>query len=83
VSRNPTHDERIAHMEYLSQATGITTSADHFLAGVDYARAAVAELIEAVADIRATRGGTMALGVQDARTVRLWAALARVKGGAA
>lgn len=47
MSRNPTHDERIAHMEYLSQATGITTSTDHFLAGVDYARAAVAELIEA------------------------------------
>lgn len=46
------------------------------------ARAAVAELIEAVHAIRATRGGTMALGAADPRTVRLWDALARVQGGA-
>ncbi|HBS63190.1 MAG TPA: hypothetical protein DEB32_10835 [Stenotrophomonas sp.] len=47
------------------------------------ARAAVAELIEAVEATRATRGGIMGLGAQDARTVRLWNAVARAKGGAA
>ncbi|WP_441253641.1 hypothetical protein [Bradyrhizobium sp. 613_E4_N2_2] len=46
------------------------------------ARDAVAELIEAVKAIKAARGGTMALGAQDARTIRLWAALARVGGDA-
>ena len=45
------------------------------------ARAAIAELIEAVGAFKGKRGAFMALGAQDARTIRLWAALARVRGG--
>lgn len=44
---------------------------------------AIAELIEAIEATRATRGGIMALAASDARVTRLWAVLARVKGGAA
>jgi hypothetical protein len=46
------------------------------------ARDTFAELIEAVEATRATRGGIMGLGAQDARTVRLWNALARARGAA-
>jgi len=45
------------------------------------ARNAVAELVAAAGAIKAKRGGTMALGATDARTVRLESALARFGGG--
>lgn len=53
--------------------------ADNDLAAV---RAAVAELVEAVEATRAARGGIMSLCASDARVVRLWSALARVRGEA-
>lgn len=48
----------------------------------DAARDAVAELIESIGAFRGKRGAFMALGAKDDRTVRLWAALARVGGAA-
>jgi hypothetical protein len=39
----------------------------------------VAELVEAISAFKGKRGAFMALGAQDARTVRLWSALARVQ----
>lgn len=53
--------------------------ADNDLAEV---RAAVAELVEAVEATRAARGGIMSLCASDASVVRLWSALARVRGAA-
>ena len=47
MSRVPTHEERIAHNDYLAGSAGITTSTDHFLAGVDYARSLFAEVLAA------------------------------------
>jgi hypothetical protein len=44
------------------------------------ARAAIAELIEAASALRGKRGAIMALGSQDARTVRFLAAIANVGG---
>lgn len=44
MSRRPTHAERIAHNDFLAATSGITTSTDHFLAGIDYARSEFAEL---------------------------------------
>jgi len=51
-------------------------------AGLNSVRAAVAELVEAVEATRAARGGIMSLCASDARVVRLWSALARVRGEA-
>jgi len=47
VSRVPTHAERIAHNDFLAATSGITTSTDHFLAGIDYARSEFAGVLSA------------------------------------
>ena len=47
MSRRPTHAERIAHSDFLASTSGITTSTDHFLAGIDYARSLFTEVLAA------------------------------------
>lgn len=72
MSRLPTHAERIAHNDYLAAASGITTSTDHFLAGIDYARSLFTEVLAAAHASLAARD----LAEQMAADDRLHAALA-------
>ncbi|MCI1050028.1 hypothetical protein MOQ50_11090 [Stenotrophomonas maltophilia] len=47
MSRRLTDAERVAHSDFLASTSGITTSTDHFLAGIDYARSLFAEVLAA------------------------------------
>lgn len=45
--------------------------------------AVLTELVEAISAFKGKRGAFMALGAQDARTIRLWSALAKAQAGIA
>ncbi|MCU1059657.1 hypothetical protein B9Y88_07305 [Stenotrophomonas maltophilia] len=72
MSRRLTDAERVAHSDFLASTSGITTSTDHFLAGIDYARSLFAEVLAAARASLAARD----LAEQMAADDRLHAALA-------